>query len=224
MKQAMIEIWMENKTPLYLGIKIILIMCLLFMGVMLAGFPYSGILVSAVIAIKCISVKKISQIEYLLPRTNKEYKKIVIIKSVTGAAFYSIINSLGYVLLISIEDRYRWDMEMVAYIAVLTAVVFFLYMMYMLLMENVQNATIVNMSADGRKKILIRIFTAGILPFIAISQIHAFIQIKFAEIYWFVFLGKWQGMFNLAMAVIVTIGIIICIVRELKYLKLNEYC
>ena len=224
MKQAMIEIWMENKTPLYLGIKIILIMCLLFMGVMLAGFPYSGILVSAVIAIKCISVKKVSQIEYLLPRTNKEYRKIVIIKSVTGAAFYSIINSLGYVLLISIEDRYRWDMEMVAYIAVLTAVVFFLYMMYMLLMENVQNATIVNMSADGRKKILIRIFTAGILPFIAISQIHAFIQIKFAEIYWFVFLGKWQGMFNLAMAVIVTIGIIICIVRELKYLKLNEYC
>ena len=142
MKQAMIEIWMENKTPLYLGIKIILIMCLLFMGVMLAGFPYSGILVSAVIAIKCISVKKISQIEYLLPRTNKEYKKIVIIKSVTGAAFYSIINSLGYVLLISIEDRYRWDMEMVAYIAVLTAVVFFLYMMYMLLMENVQNAKV----------------------------------------------------------------------------------
>ena len=224
MKQAMIEIWMENKNPLYLGIKIILIMCLLFMGVMLAGFPYSGILVSAVIAIKCISVKKISQIEYLLPRTNKEYKKIVIIKSVTGAAFYSIINSLGYVLLISIEDRYRWDMEMVAYIAVLTAVVFFSYMMYMLLMENVQNAAIVNMSADDRKKILIRIFTAGILPFIAISQIHAFIQIKFAEIYWFVFWGKWQGMFNLAMAVIVTIGIIICIVRELKYLKLNEYC
>ncbi len=224
MKQAMIEIWMENKNPLYLGIKIILIMCLLFMGVMLAGFPYSGILVSAVIAIKCISVKKISQIEYLLPRTNKEYKKIVIIKSVTGAEFYSIINSLGYVLLISIEDRYRWDMEMVAYIAVLTAVVFFSYMMYMLLMENVQNAAIVNMSADDRKKILIRVFTAGILPFIAISQIHAFIQIKFAEIYWFVFLGKWQGMFNLAMAVIVTIGIIICIVRELKYLKLNEYC
>lgn len=224
MKQAMIEIWMENKNPLYLGIKIILIMCLLFTGVMLAGFPYSDILVSVVIAIKCISVKKVSQIEYLLPRTNKQYKKIIIIKSVTGAAFYSIINSLGYVLLICIEDRYRWDMEMVAYIAVLTAVVFFSYMMYMLLIENVQIAAIVNMSADDRKKILLRIFTAGILPFIAISQIHAFIQIKFAEIYWFVFLGKWQGMFNLAMAVIVTIGIIICIVRELKYLKMNEYC
>lgn len=208
MKQVLLELWLENRNSVLFCKKAALVFILLFVGVLIAGYPYGIIWIFVAVSLESASVAEVSQIEYLLPRTDAHRKKAAICKSMVIAGVYSMANTIGYLLTISVNKRYQWDMELLFFIIMMTIFVFLLFVDVRMVFPVIRNK---RMGMPGQRAAS-KPFRAGwvlfldavIIPFLA-CYLFLFIMRKLARINLFAFLGGSQWKFSVAASVIILI-------------------
>lgn len=225
MKQVMLEIWMENRNPIYFWSKVLLVFCLLFEGVILSGYPYTVMWSLLSFSLEGMAFRAGSQIEYLVPRTGAEYRKIVIAKCVLRAGFYSLITSLGYVLMICFCNKYSWDMESVIFVVVMTVLMFMGHLMFRLNLANSSGrGGVASLNTQAQKSWRNHVFSGGVWLTATLFLLFSFICRKFAGIKWFVFFGNKQWIAEIILVLIISKELFGFVRKEIKEISFEEYC
>lgn len=130
MQQISRELWVENHC-MGLGIgKVCLLLLMLFGGVIIRDYPYSIICTLLLASFEITAVKMHGQIDYILPQTDRERKKRILIKSVLVAGLYSAVNTVSYAWLVCRREDYQWSVEIVLFLVYMTVVLFLYFFSY----------------------------------------------------------------------------------------------
>lgn len=225
MKQVMLEIWMENRNPIYFWSKVIIVFCIMFAGVLLGGYPYTVMWSLLPFSLEGMAFRVGSQIEYIVPRTGAEYRRIVIVKCVLRAGFYSLVTTLGYVLMICFCDKYSWDMEAVIFVSVMMIMMFMGHLMFRLNLANSSGrGGLASLNTQAQKSWRNHVLSGGIWLTAALFLLFTFICRKFTGINWFVFFGNKQWMAEIILALIISRELLLFVRKEIREISFEEYC
>ena len=132
MKEICRELWIENHKPWWLLGKGVLLLLSLFEGILLRNYPYSIIWMFVLPALEITTMRLRGQVEYMLPRTREEMRRLVVGKAFLVAFVYSFANAFGYGLMISVSRRYRCDVELGLIVGYMFVAVFLMIFHYRL--------------------------------------------------------------------------------------------
>lgn len=202
MRQVCLELWIENKSPVLLCVKLFMLLLMVIGGVLIKGYPYLVLGVFLMLSLESTSAKLDSHVEYLVPRTNAEKKRITIVKSILVASVYSLANTAGYVLMICFYTPYQWDSETIFFIVMMTVFIFLLYFNFR--MEIARMFTR-NDDAKSEQSVWKRseVWRSGACSLLAVLYILLFIFRKFAHLSLPVLSGEKQCIISAVIAIFV---------------------
>lgn len=220
MKQVCMELWVENRTVL-LCVKIFMMLLMILSGVFIRGFPYPVLGVFLMISLETTSARLDSQIEYLVPRTGSETKKIIVRKSMLVAGAYSLVNTVSYVLTIQLYEPYHWDRETILFIFIMTVFIFLFY--FHLRIETARMLTHNDRNADVDKTGS-GVWRAGACSFLNVFYILFFIFRKFGHVGFPVVFGEHQWKISMVIAGFIFALNLYHVKKECLELDNQEYC
>lgn len=226
MRQIFWSIWLENKQmPILVIFKVLFITLAIITGILLKGFTFGIFWFWISMLLQIFSIKPASQIEFLIPISDSDAKKFFLIKNICIAGIYTTANTLGYILMISFCAKYHWDGEMILLMFVMTVFSFYLFFYYRIVVDGngyFEWKDRINFALPKKKNWWVVL--EGIMPFLEIALIIAFLLYKLEAMKILLFLGR--GQWRIFSLIVLTATFVLdsyTIWRRCKNLTMGEF-